>query len=319
MESGTKLIEDLACQVFAAPSRYSTEALDQEMWSTFRSTGLDLALASEETTSICDATVVLRAAGRVAPRIPAAESVLVQWLASRAGWEESSVLPAVLTSIDTWSAVPWGRFATAVYFLHDGMIAKHVAPFEIIREGANIAGEPRDELAPPATPAEISDVALSAEELLGMSALCKGALMVGAMEKALELAAEHAAQRVQFGRPIAQFQAVQQMLASLAAHAAAAGAAVDLAASEFSSFTAAIAKSRASDAVALVTDAAHQVCGAMGFTVEFPLQQLTRRLWAWREESGNERFWNERIGTAIANRAQRGVWGLLSDLRLMEL
>ncbi len=319
MESGTKLIEDLACQVFAAPSRYSTEALDQEMWSTFRSTGLDLVLASEETTSICDATVVLRAAGRVAPRIPAAESVLVQWLASRAGWEESSVLPAVLTSIDTWSAVPWGRFATAVYFLHDGMIAKHVAPFEIIREGANIAGEPRDELAPPATPAEISDVALSGEELLGMSALCKGALMVGAMEKALELAAEHAAQRVQFGRPIAQFQAVQQMLASLAAHAAAAGAAVDLAASEFSSFTAAIAKSRASDAVALVTDAAHQVCGAMGFTVEFPLQQLTRRLWAWREESGNERFWNERIGTAIANRAQRGVWGLLSDLRLMEL
>jgi acyl-CoA dehydrogenase len=121
------------------------------------------------------------------------------------------------------------------------------------------------------------------------------------------------------GRHIAQFQAGQPSLASLAAHAAAAGAAVDLAASEFSSFTAAIAKSRASDAVALVTDAAHQVCGAMGFTVEFPLQQLTRRLWAWREESGNERFWNERIGTAIANRAQRGVWGLLSDLRLMEL
>ena len=215
--------------------------------------------------------------------------------------------------------MPWGRFATAVYFLHDGMIAKHVAPFEIIREGANIAGEPRDALAPPATPAELSDVALCwrgvARDECALQRRTDGWGRWRKRSSSLPTCSAAGAIRPTDRK----FQAVQQMLASLAAHAAAAGAAVDLAASEFSSFTAAIAKSRASDAVALVTDAAHQVCGAMGFTVEFPLQQLTRRLWAWREESGNERFWNERIGTAIANRAQRGVWGLLSDLRLMEL
>lgn len=318
MESGTHLVEDLASQVFSSSSRHSSEALDQETWSTFRSTGLDHALASDEPTSVSDAVIVLRAAGREAARIPAAEAILAQWLAARAGWEESSLLPTVITSAQTWKEVPWGRSATAVYFVHDGVIARYAGAFETIRQGANLAGEPRDELARPAAPAEISGVALPAEELLCLGALCKAAMMVGAMDRALELSIEHAAQRVQFGRPIAQFQAVQQMLAQLAAHAAAAGAAVDLATSEFSSFTAAVAKSRASEAASWVTDAAHQVSGAMGFTVEYPLQQLTRRLWAWREESGNELFWNKRIGTLIAGRAQHGLWSLLSDTTLLE-
>ena len=36
---------------------------------------------------------------------------------------------------------------------------------------------------------------------------------------------------------------------------------------------------------------AHQVHGAMGFTYEHSLHHFTRRLWAWREEFGNESFW----------------------------
>ena len=36
---------------------------------------------------------------------------------------------------------------------------------------------------------------------------------------------------------------------------------------------------------------AHQVHGAMGFTYEHSLHHATRRLWAWREEFGNEAVW----------------------------
>ena len=36
---------------------------------------------------------------------------------------------------------------------------------------------------------------------------------------------------------------------------------------------------------------AHQVHGAMGFTYEHSLHHATRRLWAWREEFGNEALW----------------------------
>ena len=44
--------------------------------------------------------------------------------------------------------------------------------------------------------------------------------------------------------------------------------------------------------------AAHQVLGARGVTLEHPLSLETRRLWSWRSEYGDERYWAERLGTA---------------------
>ena len=53
----------------------------------------------------------------------------------------------------------------------------------------------------------------------------------------------------------------------------------------------AIAKVRVGEAAGAGAAIAHQVHGAMGFTYEHSLHHATRRLWAWREEFGNEAVW----------------------------
>ena len=50
---------------------------------------------------------------------------------------------------------------------------------------------------------------------------------------------------------------------------------------------------------------AHQVHGAMGFTYEHSLHHATRRLWAWREEFGNEAVWATRLGRMVAAARRR--------------
>jgi acyl-CoA dehydrogenase len=62
---------------------------------------------------------------------------------------------------------------------------------------------------------------------------------------------------------------------------------------------AAIAKARASEAAGIVAATAHQVLGALGFTREYHLQLLARRLWSWRDETGGEVWWQRVIGEAV--------------------
>ncbi|HXM56325.1 MAG TPA: acyl-CoA dehydrogenase family protein, partial [Candidatus Dormibacteraeota bacterium] len=65
-------------------------------------------------------------------------------------------------------------------------------------------------------------------------------------------------------------------------------------------FEIAAAKLLANQAAFSATRAAHQAHGAMGMTQEYPLHHLSRRLWAWRSEYGDERFWSARLGGAVA-------------------
>ena len=108
------------------------------------------------------------------------------------------------------------------------------------------------------------------------------------------------------------------MLAVLAGHVAASAAAVD-AAIELSSdapeqFLIAVAKSRAGEAAGKGAEIAHQVHGAMGFTREHNLHHLTRRLWAWRDEFGNETHWQTRIGEMALQQGPYKLWPFLTSL-----
>ena len=51
----------------------------------------------------------------------------------------------------------------------------------------------------------------------------------------------------------------------------------------------------------------------MGFTLEHPLHRYTRRLWSWRDEYGNEAFWNARLGEAASRAGSSGLWALVAD------
>jgi alkylation response protein AidB-like acyl-CoA dehydrogenase len=148
-------------------------------------------------------------------------------------------------------------------------------------------------------------------------AMILSAQMAGALAAALDLSVRYTRERHQFGKPLASFQAIQQQLAVFAEEAAAADMAAaaafraaDLIAEDGGDawFEIACAKLRANQAARVSTGIAHQVHGAMGFTAEYRLQHLTKRLWAWGSACGNERHWADLIGARVAARGHRHFW-----------
>jgi len=147
--------------------------------------------------------------------------------------------------------------------------------------------------------------------------------MAGAADRVLATTVEYSKQRVQFGRPISTFQAIQQMLAELASCVAATIASAEAAArdadegglAEGGRFSIAAAKSQASDLAHRIAAIAHQSMGAMGFTYEHVLHHYTRRLWVWRRDFGSETFWGGRIGSAYAKAGPEALWSSLSASR----
>jgi acyl-CoA dehydrogenase len=115
-----------------------------------------------------------------------------------------------------------------------------------------------------------------AEGRIGVGARC-----VGCMDRLVDLSVRYAKERVQFGRPIAEFQAVQHMLADMA---------VDLDAARLMIYDAAgrldagldvrgqssRAKLFASEALGRVADRAVQVHGGYGYVSEFPIEKFYR-------------------------------------------
>ena len=76
----------------------------------------------------------------------------------------------------------------------------------------------------------------------------------------------------------------------------------------------AIGKARIGEAVSVCTEIAHQVHGAMGYTLEHSLNHRTRRLWNWREEYGNEREWQKIVGRYFSSQGADKVWGAMTVL-----
>ena len=109
-----------------------------------------------------------------------------------------------------------------------------------------------------------------------------GAQALGIAQGAFEAAARHAAEREQFGRPIAEFQGVSFMLADMAMQLEAARLLVykaltlcdagDPRTTYFSS----VAKAFASDAAMRITTDAVQVLGGYGYVREYPVERFMR-------------------------------------------
>ncbi len=105
---------------------------------------------------------------------------------------------------------------------------------------------------------------------------------VGIAQGAMEEAVKYAHQRVQFGEPIINFQAVQMMIADMATQIEAARALVysvaryiDSGAKRYSEYSA-MAKLFASDVAMKVTTDAVQVMGGYGYMKEYPVEKFMR-------------------------------------------
>jgi len=72
------------------------------------------------------------------------------------------------------------------------------------------------------------------------------------------------------------------------------------------------AKIRVGEAAGEGAAIAHQVLGAIGFTREHILHRFTQRLWAWRDDFGNESQWAVKLGNRVAANGADALWPMLS-------
>lgn len=107
------------------------------------------------------------------------------------------------------------------------------------------------------------------------------AIAVGMMQRALDEAAAYALQREQFGKPIIEFQLVQDMLARMSAKVVACRALVQHVMKLIDTGVAvpkegAIAKQFVTDRLQEVASDAVQILGGNGFTKEYPVEKIMR-------------------------------------------
>lgn len=309
-----------------------------DLWQACLDAGLHLALVQTGDQSlgvtVDEAFGIIRSAARFAAPIPLAETMFANWLLAECGLPPRNEALVVADGALQVSAngkhvigqlprVPWGRCAKLVAcYQYQGRT--HIAIVDSsavsVRPAANLAREPRDHLTVDGTlyskgswPAH-----LDALHLRAAGAALRTAQIAGALESIAAMTVEYTTQRIQFGKPIAKFQAVQQSAAVLAEQAAASGAAADMAADAFANGiainTIAAAKTFAGEAASIGAGIAHQLHGAIGFSREYALNHRTRRLWSWRDEYGNETEWAALLGTHLARAGSDALWSEVTAL-----
>ncbi len=257
--------------------------------------------------SVAHLASVLRMAGRHAVQLPLASTAIARWALAQAGVpcpDGPLAIAAAGVSGGTVSArrVPHARDCTIVLVADGrvGVVAPHAAS---ISTGTNVAGEPRDDVVTSfdAVAWVAAEGIVEAFEL--RAALAVAAESAGLLEAVRRLTIEHVKTREQFGVALARFPVVRDRLSLLAEYVAAAGAAVDVARAAIAAGRGEVAvpaaKVATADAAREVARIAHQLHGAIGVTVEHTLQVYTRRLWARRDEAGDERLWARRLGAAL--------------------
>lgn len=184
------------------------------------------------------------------------------------------------------------------------------ATHALVPRGERIVLETIDALGPDPFAAGGGVVAADGQEVLSLpagsvdlavfAAGLSAAKMAGAMGRLLEMSVRYANERVQFGRPLGKFQAIQQQLAVMAEQVVSAqvAARIGMTGAHFDPVRVAMAKTRTSEASHTVAAIAHAVHGAIGVTEEYDLQLLTRRLKQWQMAFGSESCWAGKLGHA---------------------
>jgi Acyl-CoA dehydrogenase, C-terminal domain len=104
--------------------------------------------------------------------------------------------------------------------------------------------------------------------------------IAGACRTMLVLARAHAVDRIQFGRPIAAFQAVRHRLADVLVAVEALEATLQVADDDPTSVTAALAKATAGRTARIAAANCQQVLAGIGFTTDHPFHHLLKRTMA---------------------------------------
>jgi hypothetical protein len=134
---------------------------------------------------------------------------------------------------------------------------------------------------------------------VALGQLALGHELVGASRQMLELAREHALGRIQFGRPIAMFQAVRHRLAETLVAIEAAAAVLDAAWLDHEPQTARMAKAVAGRGARVAARHCQQVLAGIGFTAEHPFHRYVRRILVLEQLLGATRSLTREFGSEI--------------------
>ena len=126
--------------------------------------------------------------------------------------------------------------------------------------------------------------------------------LVGTSRTMLEQAREHALERIQFDRPIAQFQAVRHRLAESLVAIEAADAALAAAWDDPTPLGSSVAKALAGRSARTVARHCQQVLAGIGFTTEHPFHRSVGRVYVLDALLGDARTLTRRLGEQLLAR-----------------
>lgn len=330
------LVDSVMRDMAASGSRGSEHVARN--WKTLASVGLTRLTASAESGGAGagwqESAAVLRSAAYHGVPLPIAEhDLLAGWLRAEAGLADPGAISTAcqVRADDRSPVAPWLAVVDQVVVLYATDGGWHVTERAAVDvdavEAPGISGEPRSLLrwhAYNMSGAPVHD--RIAEEFVLRGALARSIQISGALARIVDLSVAHAKEREQFGRPLARFQAVQHMVAGMAAEVALARSAVDAAVAAVAGagtdwsalrFRVATARSCVGHASTSVVRGAHQLHGAIGTTAEHDLRLFTLPVLAWRSEYGSVRYWDEEL-TRLAVSHGAGAWSLVTSGRSVD-
>ena len=353
MAESENIVAETAARIFADLADAQTINRDKKgewkapLWQALTEAGLPLAWVPEDCggsgASLAEGFSVLSAAGRAAVAVPLAETMLAGWLLAQAKISspdgEMTVAPASPKDRITLNAD--GSLSGKARGVPFAKAAKHIAVLASDGKGLSIAlvdaGKCRidagiglggdnsdtvtfDKVQPDAI--KPAPKGFDQTQLMLMGGVARSLQIAGALESMLEISVRYSNERVAFEKKISKFQAVQHNLARLAGESAAALAAATSAADAIANaksfddevfLEAVAAKIRCSEAAEKGGGIAHQVHGAIGFTIEHILHRYSLRALSWRDDFGSESYWAVELGKLVANKGADELWPLVAS------
>jgi hypothetical protein len=238
-------------------------------------------------------------------------SALDQVIAAAIGRELDTTTAAVLPAIGRWD--PPGHFDAGRVTVRGLVTAAKPSAIVVATDGDRAVATVADTSALTAREVRGVDPSLGLVELEGvvdaggadpvdwtagvaLARLAVAHQLVGASRAVLAFAREHALERIQFGRPVAQFQAVRHRLAETLLAIEAAAAVLDAAWIDRSPVTAEIAKATAGRSARTAARHCQQVLAGIGFTTEHELHRYVRRILVLDQLFGAHDTLTKRLG-----------------------
>jgi acyl-CoA dehydrogenase len=263
-----------------------------------------------------DGVAIARAAARVLYNAPVAvASVVLGPLLAAAGWRPREGVPAVVVSKEAPTAVSpvdFGASAELVYLVTGAGDASRVRLLDlgaraVVRTPARAADPAHVAYIDLAGATVVDEVGLAQpyEHWLALGALSSASQIAGAVDAVLERTVDYLNTRVQFGRPLIRFQALQHRVAELAARSELLGNAVDLAVERWIDTpadavqAAAVATIEAAQVGPFAVSEAHQLHGAIGYTEESGLGEYSKLVWSQCRRHGSVLWWREWLSRCV--------------------